>query len=129
MELRFLCVASAAHFLFSEDNIMEKNKHLGFEHLEEDSVLFLTFPLCEMLHSFIGDRDYSYLSMAMYPIEICEIILHFLEYTKGVDKKLLRSFSEKYLTEDSLCPIDRLLELWGRKKYDNMISEIKNLAE
>ena len=108
---------------------MAKYKCPEFDRLEEGHIYFQTLPLCEILQTFIGDRDYGYLDVAMYPIEICEVILHFLEHTKGVDKELLRSFSEKYITVDSLYPIDKLIELWGREKYDNMIADIKKLAE
>lgn len=106
---------------------MDKYQFRGFDQLEEDSVLLLSLPLCEILHSLMGHRNYSYIAEANYPIELVETILHFLKYEKGVDEALLDEFAAKYVTVDSLYPMDKLLELWGREKYDRMVAELKEL--
>lgn len=108
---------------------MNNYKYLGFDKLEENSPLFRALPLCDILHSFLGDRDFSYISAAAFPIELVELILHYLEYEKNTDRELICDFSKKYLTEDSLCPINKLLELWGEDKFEEMIAELKTLSD
>ena len=61
--------------------------------------------------------------------EMIELIFFYLEYDKGVDKAALDAFAEKYFTEDSICPINKLLELWGDEKFEQMIADVKRLAE
>ncbi len=101
----------------------------GFDKLEEGSPLYLTLPLCKILQSFLGDRDFSYISAAMYPIELVELILHYLKYDKKIDRVKIKNFSKKYLTEDSLCPIEVLLAADGSDKFFQMVADLKKLAE
>lgn len=108
---------------------MSKYKYPGFDKIDNDSPLLLSLTLCDILHSFFGERDFSYISAALYPLELTELILHYLEYDKKVDKKLIDDFSKKYLTEDSLCPVHKLLGLWGKDKFDQMTVELQNLAD
>lgn len=77
----------------------------------------------------LGERDFSYISSAQYPLELAELILHYLKYEKNVATDAIDSFSKKYLTEDSLCPIDKLISIWGDEKFDKMIAELKLLSD
>ena len=106
---------------------MEKYNYPGFDKLEENSPLLRSLPLCDILHDLIGDLDYPYVSTALYPLELTELILYHLKSHKGVD--MIEYFSQKYITEDTLCPINTLLELWGDEKFNQMISELQNIAE
>lgn len=108
---------------------MEHYNFPGFDKLEEGSPLYLALPLCEILHSFLGDRDFSYISAAMYPIELVELILHFLKYDKKIDQDKIKDFGDKYLTEDSLCPIEKLLAVEDSDKFFQMIADLKKLAQ
>ena len=103
------------------------SKYPGFDKLEEGSPLFYALPLCEILRSFWGDRDFSYISAAMFPIELTELILNFLKYDKMIDSNAIDDFSKRFLTEDPLCPIDALLALWGTEKFNQMTSELQIL--
>ena len=105
-----------------------KMSYPGFDKLEDDSPLFRSLPLCDMLHSFLGDRDFSYISAAYYPLELTELIFHYLEYQKGVRREVIDNFSNEHLTEDSLCPIDKLLTLYGEEKFSKMITELQALC-
>ena len=84
---------------------MANCKYPGFNKLEENSLLFLSLPLCDLLRELIGKRDYAYISSALYPLELTELILHYLKYDRGIDDG--GEFAQKYLTEDSLCPRGR----------------------
>lgn len=130
-ELRFLCGASAAHFLFNHFYLRRRKmancKYPGFNKLEENSPLFLSLPLCDLLRELIGKRDYAYIASALYPLELTELILHYLKYDRGIDDG--GEFAQKYLTEDSLCPIDKLIELWGMEKFNQMIEDLQILAK
>ena len=106
---------------------MEKYNYPGFDKLEENSPLLHTLPLCNILHDLIADRDYPYVSTALYPLEMTELILYHLKFHKGID--VIECFSQKYITEDTLCPINTLLELWGVEKFNQMIEELQNIAE
>ncbi len=108
---------------------MSNYKYPGFDKLEENSPLFRALPLCDILHSFLGERDFSYISASLFPIELVELILHYLEYDKKINSELIGDFSKKYLTEDSLYPIDELLKLWGDEKFDRMITKLKTLSD
>lgn len=108
---------------------MKNNNFPGFDKLEEGSPLYLALPLCEILHSFLGDRDFSYISAAMYPIELVELILHYLEYDKKIDQAKIKDFWEKYLTEDSLCPIEELLAAEDSDKFFQMVADLKKLTQ
>lgn len=108
---------------------MSKYKYPGFDKLEEDSVLFRALPLCDILYPFFGERDFGYIESSMFPIELTELILHFLKYEKNVSSELIDSFSKEYLTEDSLCSIDKLLSIWGDEKFDKMIAELQMLSD
>lgn len=107
---------------------MSKYKYPGFDKLEEDSVLFRALPLCDILKLLLGERDFSYISSAQYPLELTELILHYLKYEKNVATDVIDSFLKKYLTEDPLCQIDKLLSIWGDEKFEKMISELKMLT-
>ncbi len=100
----------------------------GFDRLEKDSPVKYAIPLCNILRSFIGESDFSYISAAFYPLEMLELILHYLKYDKELDSDVIDNFSQKYLIEDSLCPIDTLIELWGVEKFNQMIAELQMLA-
>jgi hypothetical protein len=50
-----------------------------------------------------------------------------LKYDRGIDDG--GEFAKKYLTEDSLCPIDKLIELWGMEKFNQMIEDLQILAK
>ena len=104
------------------------SKYPGFDKLEEGSPLFHALPLCDILHSILGERDFSYISAAMFPIELTELILNFLKYDKMIDSNAMEDFSKRFLTEDSLCPIDTLLALWGTEKFNQMITELQILS-
>ncbi len=108
---------------------MKKYKYCGFDKLEENSILLRALPLCDILHSFLGERDFSYISAARFPIELTELILHYLKYEKNVAPDVIDNFSKKYLTEDPLCPIDKLLSIWDDEKFDKMIAELKLLSD
>ncbi|MBQ2241180.1 MAG: hypothetical protein II319_03455 [Clostridia bacterium] len=101
----------------------------GFDKLEEGSPLYLALPLCEILHSFLGDRDFSYISAAMYPIELVELILHYLKYDKKIDRAKIKDFEKKYLTEDSLCPIEKLLAAEDSDIFFQMLADLKKLSQ
>lgn len=105
---------------------MNKYEYRGFDKLDEDSSVKLALPLCDILRSFLGERDFSYISAAFYPIEMVELILHYLKYEKSIDSS---DFAAKYLTEDSLCPIDSLLAQWDTEKFNQMIAELSLLAK
>ena len=104
------------------------SKYPGFDKLEEGSPLFHALPLCDILHSFLGERDFSYISAAMFPVELAELILNFLKYDKGLDSNTIDNFSKRFLTEDYLCPIDKLLTHWGVEKFNQMVTELQNLS-
>ena len=106
---------------------MGNYKYPGFDKLPEDSPIKLSLPLCDILHSMFGDRDFAYISAAYYPLELTELILYRLKYDRGID--VIEYFSKKYITMDTLCPIDTLLELWGLDKFNQMIEELQNIAE
>ena len=65
----------------------------------------------------------------MYPIELVELILHFLKYDKKIDQDKIKDFGEKYLTEDSLCPIEKLLAAEDPDKFFQMVADLKKLAQ
>lgn len=106
---------------------MAQYKYPGFDKLEENSPLFSVLPLCDILRSFLGERDFSYISAAMFPIELVEFILHYFVFEKKVNSEIINNFSKQYLTEDPLCPIEKLLKLWGNEKFQQMISELQNI--
>ena len=108
---------------------MSKYKYPGFDKLEEDSPLFRALPLCDILHSFFGDRDFSYISAAAFPLELIELILHYLKYEKNIAPDAIDDFSKKYLTEDPLCTIGKLLTFFGDEKFNRMIAELKMLSD
>ena len=100
----------------------------GFDKLDAESAAFYALPLCDMLKSLIGDADFSYIGAALHPLELVELILHHLEFSKNTDRALIDAFSAKYLTEDSLCPIGDLISLWGAPKFDQMIKELQAIV-
>ena len=65
----------------------------------------------------------------MYPIELVELILHYLKYDKKIDQAKIKDFGDKYLTEDSLCPIEKLLAAEDSDKFFQMIADLKKLAQ
>jgi hypothetical protein len=108
---------------------MELNKCPYFDVFEEDSIFMLTKPLCDILHTLENPNFCNCLNIALFPIEICETILHYLEHDRGVDSKRIKEFYDKYITVDSLYRVDKLIELWGREKYDTMIADMYKLTE
>ncbi len=108
---------------------MSKYKYPGFDKLEENSELLRALPLCDIVHSFFGERDFSYISAALFPIELTELILHCFEYEKKIDRQVIDNFSKQYLTEDSLCPIDKFLMLLGEEKFNQMIAELQKIND
>ena len=112
-----------------EEKRMEYYNFPGFDKLEEGSPLYLALPLCEILHSFLDNRDFSYISAAMYPIELVELILHYLKYDKKIDRAKIKDFEKKYLTEDSLCPIEKLLAAEDSDKFFQMVADLKKLSQ
>lgn len=55
--------------------------------------------------------------------------LHYMKHNNGVATEQIDDFAKKYLTEDSLCQIDELLELWGDEKFDQMIADLDELSK
>ena len=108
---------------------MTKHIYRGFDNLDADCLAFHALPLCDILHSFIGERDYSYIEAVFFPIELVEYILCLAQFEKNVDVAVVEQFKSKYLTVDSLYPIARLIELWGLEKFNQMISELRALCE
>ena len=84
---------------------MSKYKYPGFDKLEEDSVLFRALPLCDILYPFFGERDFGYIESSMFPIELTELILHFLKYEKNVSSELIDSFSKNILQKILFAPL------------------------
>ena len=108
---------------------MEGYKYPGFDKLDADAPLWRSIPLCDVLRSFLGERDFSYIGSANFPLEMSELILFYLEYERGVDKSVLDAFAKNYFTEDSICPIEKLIELWGDEKFEQMIADLQDLAK
>jgi len=103
---------------------MEKSIYPGFDKLEAGDARNRMLPLCDMLRSLVGDRDIAYIAESYYPMQLTGMILVLLEYYRGVSREAIESFSSKYLTEDWLFPADKLLELWGEEKLNNMFSDL-----
>ncbi len=98
--------------------------------MEADDPRHHAVPLCDVLRA-VADRktNICYIADSMFPLELTELILHFLEYNKGVPRDVLEDFRKRYITMDTLCPIGKLLNLWGLDKFNMMIRELEVMAE
>ena len=106
---------------------MGKHIYPGFDKIDENDARDRMLPLCDMLHDLIGERDFAYISDAMYPIQLIGIILAFLEHKCRVPHEKIEAFSSKYLTEDWLCTAEKVLEIWGDEKLDTVITELQEM--
>ena len=71
-------------------------------------------------YSLLPDTDEFVLENGLYFVcaqDFSTVVAHAIE-----------DFSKRFLTEDSLCPIDTLLTLWGTEKFNQMITELQILS-
>ena len=122
-----MCVASAAHFLILGEIDMEKYIYPGFDKIDENDARNRMIPFCDMLYDLVGERDMPYISESLYPVQLIGLILAFLEHKRGVPHKKIEAFSSKYLTEDWLCPPEKVIDLWGYEKLDAVITELREM--
>ena len=106
---------------------MGKCIYPGFNKIDENDARNRMLPFCDILHDLIGERDFAYISDAMYPIQLIGLILSYLEHKRGVPHEKIETFSSKYLTEDWLCPAEKVLEIWGDEKLDTVITELREM--
>ncbi len=105
--------------LFDNEVVSEEKILLSSEHYE----------YLKPLYEIIKDSRDACCLLPLYPLEAINEYMKYLVYYKDVSGVKARLFAEKYFDPDLGCPICRLLELWGKEKYFDMIEEFRALAE
>ena len=132
MELRFWCVASAAHFFDEVINMglfTHNEVKITTNHNREEMIYSKAFPIIKLFKELTSKHLEHYLHLETFPVDMIDSILKYLVDYRGLDGRIAKQFNEKYI-DPALngANLERTLFYMGEEQFDEMVDELFKLA-